>query len=580
MTAQALDLAAARLANDVAEAILEGYLSYRDGFREITRRAGHRFEVRDWAGAVADGAERIDLYTTSMEGLQSRLKEMLGPRAGDRRVWTGAKTVYRTLIAGRPDSEIRETWFNSISRRVFQRVGVDADAEFTGSDFGLPAEVDGAPLVRRYQVAGDATELVRRILSDGWFGAAQLASLEEDARLAGRRLAADVRSRGGEAPITGAEIVRTPFYRRKGAYLIGRLYAGAAWLPLALALVHTPQGVSVDAVLTDEDDISIIFSFAQSHFSVDVEPASRLVRYLRGLLPRKPVADLYIALGEHKHGKTEIYRQLLDHLQASPERFTQTPGIPGMVMIVFAIPGHDMVLKIIRDHFPPAKTLTRSTVKDKYRLVFRHDRAGRLVEAQEFEQLRFDRARFSPELLEELARDADRSVTIDDHFVAIQQAYIERRVTPLDVLVKEAPANVAREAVADFGQAVTELAANNIFPGELLPKNFGVTRHGRVVSYDYDELGFLTDFVFKPLPEADTHDDFMADEAWYGVEPNEVFPEEMNSFLGLPAELSAVLKERHRELYDWRFWTDMQRRVKAGEIVDIYPYRRVLRLRS
>lgn len=580
MTAQALDLAAARLSNDVAEAILEGYLSYRDGFREITRRAGRRFETRDWSGAVADGAERLDLYATSMEGLQTRLNAVLRKRAGDRIVWTGAKTVFRTLIAGRPDTELRETWFNSISRRVFQRVGVDPEAEFVASDFGPPPEVDGLPLVRRYQVAGDARELIRRILADGWFGGAQVANLEEDAELAARRLAADVRSRGGAAPITGAEIVRTPFYRRKGAYLIGRIYAGAAWLPVALALVHTPDGVTIDAVLTDEDDISIIFSFAQSHFSVDVEPAYRLIRYLRELLPRKPVADLYIALGEHKHGKTEIYRQLLDHLRASPERFTQTPGIPGMVMIVFAIPGHDMVLKVIRDHFPPAKTLTRSTVKDKYRLVFRHDRAGRLVEAQEFEQLRFDRDRFSPELLDEFARDADRTVTIDEHHVSIQHAYIERRVTPLDVFVKQAATAVAHEAVADFGQAMKELASNNIFPGELLPKNFGVTRHGRVVSYDYDELGFLTEFVFKPMPEADTHDDFMADEAWYGVEPNEVFPEEMNRFLGLSAALSAVLKERHSELYDWRFWADMQRRVKAGEIVDIYPYRRALRLRA
>jgi isocitrate dehydrogenase kinase/phosphatase len=305
---------------------------------------------------------------------------------------------------------------------------------------------------------------------------------------------------------------------------------------------------------------------------VDFWPPHPLVRYLKLLMPRKPIAEIYIALGHHKHGKTELYRGFLHHLRDGDERFQLAPGTPGMVMVVFTMPGYDVVFKVIRDNFPAIKPMTASAVRQNYRLVFRHDRAGRLVEAQEFEHLQFDRQRFTTEVLEEFQRDANQTVSVGEDTVVVHHAYIERRVTPLDVYLAEVSEQSAREAVVDFGQAVKDLAANGIFPGELLPKNFGVTRHLRVVCYDYDELSLLTDFSFRAIPAARVEEDEYADEAWFGVGPRDVFPEELSRFLGLPTHLRQVMDETHGDLYQVGFWQEVQARVNSGEVIDIFPY--------
>jgi isocitrate dehydrogenase kinase/phosphatase len=565
------DRSASRLANETARAVLEAYESYREAFAAIGRRARGRFERCDWRGAMADAAERLDLYGTVIDGIEDRVGEALGPRRADHLVWAGMKAVYSGLIAGRQDWEVAETFFNSVTRRHFATVGVDGDVEFVDSDFQAPALGPGGLLYRTYRQASDAPGLVEAILRDAWFDA-PYEDLRRDARLAGERLQAYLESLGATGPVSRASVIHAPFFRRKGAYLIGHLPFGEKAVPFALALLNTERGVVVDALLTGENDISILFSFTRSHFHVDLGPPHALVRSLKVLMPRKPTAELYIALGYHKHGKTELYRDLLHRLRDTEERFQLAPGTPGMVMVVFTMPGYDVVLKVIRDRFPAIKPTTPNGIRQNYRLVFKHDRAGRLVEAQEFEHLEFERARFAPELLAEFRRDADRTVEVGDAQLVVHHAYIERRVTPLDLYVRTASAEAARAAIVDFGQAVKDLAGNGIFPGELLPKNFGVTRHGRVVCYDYDELGLLTDFSFRALPEARTDDDDLSDEAWFGVGPRDLFPAEFSRFLGLPPDLARLLAGSHGELFDLAFWQEMQARVAGGEIIDVFPY--------
>jgi isocitrate dehydrogenase kinase/phosphatase len=369
-----------------------------------------------------------------------------------------------------------------------------------------------------------------------------------------------------------AELVRSPFFRRKGAYLVGRLNAGGVPLPFALAFLNTGEGVVADAALVGAQDLSVLFSFTRSHFHVEAGPPARLVRFLHELMPEKRRAELYIAIGFHKHGKTELYRDLLRHLRTTDDRFELARGTPGLVMIVFTMPGFDVVVKVIRDRFPPSKSVTREAVLRNYRLVFRHDRAGRLVEAQEFEHLEFDRERFTPEALEELTRSAARTIGIEGDQLVVHHAYVERRVVPLDVYVREAAPPEASAAVVDLGQTLKDLAATGIFTGDLLPKNFGVTRHGRLVCYDYDELSLLTDLHFRSMPESESYDDEFSDEPWFGVGQQDVFPEEFPRFMSLPQPLRGVFEDRHRDLYELSFWQEMQQRVRSGEIVDIFPY--------
>jgi len=546
----------------------------------ITKRAKGRFERCDWRGAVADAAERLDLYGHVIDDLEREVRSALGERVSDRHLWAVMKTAYSGLIGGRADGELAETFFNSITRRIVVTVGVDPNIEF--------ADADGRPetgMVRRelqlrtYENVDGLADLVATILRDCDFDCA-FEDLGRDAGLIADRLAERLTSAAGSDLPDRVEIIPSLFCRRKGAYLFGRIYSGAVSIPLGLALLNSERGIAVDAVLCDSDDISIVFSFARSHFHVDLEPAVEVIGYLKLLMPKKPIAELYIAIGHHKHGKTELYRDLLRHLRNGDEQFEFAPGIHGLVMVVFTLPGYDVVLKVIRDRFPAIKPMTPNDVRKTYRMVFRSERAGRLVEAQEFEHLEFQRRRFTPELLDEFGRDADETVEVSSDAVVIHHAYVERRVTPLDVYLTGAADEAAVAAVDDFGQAIKDLAANGIFPGELLPKNFGVTRHARVVSYDYDELSFLTDFTFRDLPVASFDEDELSDESWFGVGPRDLFPEEFRRFIGLPDHLLDVLTRNHGELFDVGYWHEMQRRVSSGEIIDVFPYRPSLRLQN
>jgi len=554
---------ASRLANDVAPAIDDAFREHQRRFAGITRRARRRFDGREWQASIDDAIERLDLYPEAIGGIEREVRAVLADAVHDRDVWTGAKALYSNLVADREDREIAETFFNSVTRRVFATVGVDANIEFVDTD--VDERPPGASVARAYERSGSTAELLERAIRDVLPGAAFVRP-GRDARLAADRIDDALGT-----PPARLEIVRAAFFRRKGAYVVGRAASADAAMPFALAVLHERDGVTLDAVLLGENDLSILFSFTRSHFHVDAGPPAALVSFLRELMPRKPRAEIYIAIGSHKHGKTELYRDLLRFLASSDASFDVVPGTPGLVMVVFAMPGYDVVFKVIRDEFPAAKPVTRAGVMEKYRLVFRHDRAGRLVEAQEFEHLRFDRARFAPALVEELERSCGRHVAVTDDTVVVHHAYVERRVVPLDVHVRRDDAAAREAAVIDFGQAIKDLAATNIFAGDLLPKNFGVTRHGRVVFYDYDELGLLVDYTFRELPESTLEDDAF-DEAWFGAAPYDVFPEEFGRFVGLAPDLRAVFERHHRDLYEARAWREMQRRIADGEIVDIFPY--------
>jgi isocitrate dehydrogenase kinase/phosphatase len=554
---------ASLLANEGAAAVEQAFDTYLHGFGAITARAASRFAHRDWQGILDDASLRLDLYDASVAGALDRLHGILGTRRGDRLVWAGMKAVYSGHIAGRANWQLAETFFNSATRRVFSTVGVDPDIEFVDTDRSGPPD-DAAEMVHRTVAGGDHLDVAHRLV--GSLGpAAPFADLERDARATGARLAAAAPGR-----IDSIEVVDALFYRRSGAYLIGRMHTDDRWVPLAIAFRNTANGVVVDAVLTEEDDISILFSFTRSHFHVDVQPAHSLIEFLRPLMPRKRIAELYMAIGHHKHGKTVLYRDLVHHLSATEDRFDIAPGTPGMVMVVFTMPGFDVVFKVIRDHLPPHKRITRDTVRDRYRLVFRHDRAGRLVEAQEFEHLRLHRDRFTDTLAAELLTEASRTVREEGDHLVFDHAYIERRVVPLDVYVREAGAEDRRAAITDYGRAIEELAVTGVFPGDLLPKNFGVTRHGRVVSYDYDELELLSRIRFRAMPVARTPEDEMANEAWYGVRHEDVFPEELGRFMG--DEYRSTLADDHAGLFDPSWWRGIQERLAAGELIDVSPY--------
>jgi isocitrate dehydrogenase kinase/phosphatase len=339
-----------------------------------------------------------------------------------------------------------------------------------------------------------------------------------------------------------------------------------------VALKNTDDGIVADAVIMRTDDASMVFGFTRSYFHADIGNVSAAIGFLRTLLPRKPLAELYIVLGRAKQGKTERYRAFFQHLSQSDDLFIHAKGDKGMVMEVFTLPSFDIVFKIIRDRFAYPKTIGRKEVMEKYELVFKHDRAGRLVDAQEFKRLRFPLQRFEPSLLEDLLSECSETCRIEGDDFVVEHCYVERRLTPLNLYLEDAPEDAARAAAIEYGQSIRDLAMSNIFAGDLLLKNFGVTRHGRVIFYDYDELCLVTECNFRRMPEPRDEMDEMRAGAWFYVGPNDVFPEQFIEFLGFKPAARQAFMDYHSDLLAPAFWTRLKRRFEAGEIIDVLPY--------
>ncbi|MCA9866529.1 MAG: bifunctional isocitrate dehydrogenase kinase/phosphatase [Anaerolineales bacterium] len=570
-------LSDSRLANVGAKTIRTAYVTFHEQFRAITGRAGIRFDTQDWPGLQADTAERLGLYRRIVDLVEAAIRDLLGDRVENKVIWASMKAVYSGLITDRDDWELAETFFNSATRRIFTTVGVDPQIEFVATDFETPPTRPRSPVYRSYNRITSTAVLVAAVLQDFAFDT-PYEDAPRDVALVAARIEAQLEQLGALQSVDRLELIRSPFYRGMGVYLVGRLFSGSHRIPFALALIHGPQGIAVDTILLDENSVSILFSFAHSYFHVDVDRPYDLVHFLTTLMPRKRLGELYISIGYHKHGKTELYRNLLDHLAYTTEKFEIARGQRGMVMLVFTMPGYDMVFKLIKDFFNYPKGSTRKEVRAKYDLVYRHDRAGRLVDAQSFEFLAFSRALFSDELLDVLAADCVQSVTITDDTVIIAHAYVQRRVIPLDIYIRNAHETAARAAVCDYGRAIKDMASCNIFPGDMLLKNFGVTRHGRVVFYDYDELCLLEECNFRRLPPSERYEDSMAAEPWFHVNPNDIFPEEFAHFLGLSGALREEFEQHHADLYTTDYWRGVQEAIRSGVRLHIYPYQPEQRL--
>ncbi|MFT3775878.1 MAG: bifunctional isocitrate dehydrogenase kinase/phosphatase [Minicystis sp.] len=523
-----------------------GFEKYRSGFRRITRRSPVHFESADWHRVQQDMATRLTLYTSVVLQVIAELERVVGAAGKDEALWAEMKAEYAALMEERGDIELAETFFNSVTRKVFTTVGVRAEREFISC--ALKGEAARVVPVRTYPGTLKTSPVGQQILDDYAF-AVPYADYEGDAKLIGIEIEKAVAAAWPWSPSAYdfVELLEPVFFRNKGAYLVGRVVRGQRMLPLVMALLNRDGKIWVDAVLLSESETSIVFSFTHSYFHVDVEAPAGMIQFLQGIMPRKPVAELYNSLGYDKHGKTELYRDLLQHLERSGDRFEAARGERGLVMIVFTMPSYDWVFKVMRDVFGPTKAMTKRDVRDKYQFVFEHDRAGRMVDAQPFEHLSFPKDRFEPTILRELLTEASETVRLEGDAVVIKHLYTERRVEPLNLFIREASEDAVREAVLDFGKALRDLGATNIFPGDLLLKNFGMTRSGRVVFYDYDELCLLTDVDFREMP-APRDDDVGGPEPSFYVGPRDVFPEEFIHFFGLPRPLRELFVRVHGDL--------------------------------
>ena len=560
-----------------ALAIRDGFADYNARFADITRRASGHFESRDWPAARVDAVARIELYDICIREITLALQARLGGGAQQRALWSAVRNRYSQLIAPLLDQELYKTYFNTLTRRFFRTQGVAPDIEFVALDIE-PTDRITHPVARHsYAVSGQLAATFERVLADYPFGLAYDHPQADAAAIAGilqARLAPD-----DEAGLLAIEMLDTVFYRERRAYLVGRIFGRDSYSPCVIALVHENGGLRVDAVLTSRHHVATLFGYTHSYFHADLATVGDAVVFLRTLLPGKPVDEIYTVLGRAKQGKTERYRHFFSHLAAHPgHQLVHADGERGMVMAVFTLPSYPLVFKLIRDSFAYPKDIAPQQVREKYQLVFKHDRVGRLIDAQEYRHLRFPRAQFAPALLDELLSECRESVSAEGEDIVIHHCYIERRLRPLNLYIKEVDEAAAMAAILDYGQAIKDLARSNIFPGDLLLKNFGATRHGRAIFYDYDELCLVSDCRFRALPEPRNDEEEMHHGAWYYVADNDVFPEQFPRFLGMSPEQRAALLQVHGEIFDVTWWQQLQARTRSGGFDDVAPYPKALRL--
>ena len=563
-------------AGEIARMILDGFDDYREHFRRITLGARERFEQARWQDSQRAAAARINLYEQKVGEVNGWLRDAFDDEVLlEVEQWPLVKSAYIRLIDPRLDDELSETWYNSLFCSLFSHDQISDGCMFIHTTRPSIRSHQRATQTCTYRPDGNLQGLLRAILSDYAFA---YGDLESDVSRLEEQLRECLPDWVCKDPTLAVELFSPVLFRNKGAYLVGRLYNSDEQWPLVIPLLHREgHGIEADGLITDEAEVSIIFSFTRSYFMVDVPVPAEFVNFLKRILPGKHIAELYTSIGFYKHGKSEFYRALINHLAGSEDRFVMAPGVRGMVMSVFTLPGFNTVFKIIKDRFSPSKTVDRATVIDKYRLVKSVDRVGRLADTQEFADFRFPQGKFAPECLAELLEVAPSTVILEGDTVLIRHCWTERRMTPLNLYLEHASEGQVLEALEDYGLAIKQLAAANIFPGDMLLKNFGVTRHGRVVFYDYDEISFLTEVNFRHIPPPRYPEDEMSGEPWYSIGPHDVFPEEFPPFLFADLGQRRLFSRLHGELYDADYWKGLQAAIREGKVIDVFPYRRKVR---
>ncbi len=558
---------------DVARAMLDGFDRHYRIFREISREARHRFEAADWPAVHLAHADRIAFYDQRVTETAAALQRDFDAERLPEDLWTRIKLDYVGLLTDHKQPELAETFFNSVTCRLLHRAYYHNDYLFVRPAVSTEYLDADTPAYRSYYPLKDGlARVMRRILVDCGLGL-PFADLRRDLLDVLRAMRAAL-----PRPLTldanhQIQVLASLFFRNKRTYLIGKLVNGEYELPFAIPIVHADGGgLALDALLLGAKEIAPLFAFSRAYLMADMEVPSAYVDFLGSLMPRKPKAELYTALGLQKHGKTLFYRDFLHHLKYSTDDFVLAPGIRGLVMIVFTLPSYPYVFKVIRDRISPTKDVSREIVKEKYMLVKRHDRIGRMADTLEYADVAFPRARFTQALIDELKHEAPSLVEEDGDTIVVKHLYIERRMQPLNIFLDSADDASAAQAVVDYGNAIKELVSVNIFPGDMLFKNFGVTRGGRVVFYDYDEIVYMTECQFRRIPVARTPEDEMSAEAWYPVAQNDIFPEEFAPFLLSADRVRRAFLAHHADLLEPDYWNAMKGRIEAGIIEDVFPY--------
>ena len=545
----------------VAAIILQNFGKLHQLFSMEGKMAKERFIEKEWLEqrqAVVKRMEMPEFYKNlTVQQINSNFSQILSSKGE----WAKVIAAYIEFTKPLADINPARAFFLNVTKTIFRE---------ESTQFQLPPfeEKTKKTLVLSEERcnSGNATERVVRLLQVINFPKEKI-DYTQEAHFIASKIAENI---DGEDNLC-IELFPQPFFRNTHAYVIGKIKTNFKQIPFAVPLVNTMHGIRADAVLFGEESLKKIFEFTRSYFLIDTADPDLLVNYLMELMPSKQKEQLYINVGYSEYGKYLFLNAFERYLYETNEHLDSSPGTKGMVMIVFELPGFNSVFKIIRDNAKPPKETSKELVMEKYQFVAFHDRVGRLADTQLINYLRIPKDRFAPLLLDELLLESKESVTVEGDWIILDNLYMERKMIPLNLFLQQFSER-GSEIIEEYGRAIKELAQANIFPGDLLTKNFGVTPEGRVVFYDYDEVSLLTEVNFRKLPVASDHYEEMSHDPWFHVGPFDVFPEEFIKFLIPEGPLRNYFLKDHKDLLDIYYWKEWQCLHLEGKVVDIHPY--------
>ena len=577
-----------KISLSIAKKILAGFERHYQNIKSSSIEAKRCFEEREWEKIEKNSKLRLNFYDTQVSDfckkLSSELKKqtLYGAKAEfnesesmekfNSNFWKNTKSVYTELITSHKQPELAETFYNSVFCRIFSRNFYNNQYIFTRPCVSLNYIDMDEPVIDSYFVDNEQlNETLKSVLNSYQFKC-KFGNLDQDIERLQEQLLKQVPRLSSE--VFELQFISTPFIRGKCAYIVGKIVTQLhPDIPVLIALLNDKEkGLYADSLLTDVGAISIVFSFSRSYFFITTDYPSAIVEYLKDLLPGKTRAVLYSAIGLHKQGKTLLYRHFLKYSKTTSEKLIIAPGIKGMVMSVFTFPMYPYVFKVINDKFAPPKMGTKEMVKDRYYFVKNHVRIGRLADTWEFSNVAFPLKDIDDTLLKELKNKASSNIEIEGDLLIIKHMYIENKMTPLNMYLETANKKQQKHIINDYGKAIDELINANIFPGDMLTKNFGVTRQNRVVFYDYDEITLMSNPVFKKIPKAKTYEQEMASEPWYYVGQNDVFPEEFRYFMLPNPYMKEIFNKKYKKLLDADYWVSVQEKIRENGVMDYYPY--------
>ncbi|MCZ6578452.1 MAG: bifunctional isocitrate dehydrogenase kinase/phosphatase [Gammaproteobacteria bacterium] len=566
---------------NIAQAILKGFDRHFSIFTKITKGARERFENADWQAERNASRERIKFYDIRVKDAIRDLHRLFDLDRFNSALWFDVKREYIKLIQNHHQPELAETFYNSVFCSLFHRDYFDNDYIFVRSVVSTEFIDSDQPSYHVYYPAKRGfRSSIRQVLIDAGFNLG-FENLDRDVRSITQALIRHTFPRPRRAHLNFQfQVISTVFYRNKAAYIVGKCINADKEIPFSIPILNNERGaIFADTIIIGTRGLSRLFEFSYVYFMVDHPVPSSIVTFLRELMPARRKEGLYSAIGLHKQGKTDFYRDFLHHLRHSEDELILAPGIRGMVMAVFTLPSYPYVFKVIRDWFPPPKKTTRQQVQNTYHLVKQHDRVGRMSDILEYSHVALPGNRFAQDLLDELHETCANSISEEGEHIVIKHLYIERRMIPLNIAVLRADDKYLDRLMRGYGEAIKELAGANIFPGDLLLKNFGVTGQGqgRIVFYDYDEICYLSECNFRKIPAPRYPEDEFASEPWYSVGPRDIFPEEFVTFLFAEARTRKAFLKYHRDLLDAEFWIQKQENIKAGIYEDVFPYSQRIR---